>query len=391
MSEAFEFLCPRVIFGPGKLSVLPSLLQELLPPSAAPRILLVTGSTMTRAQPLLDLLRQHFSTLHAEVLHVAREPQEGDVLSGLSLCASLSPSLVVAVGGGAVIDCAKAVAMLAENGGELIDYLEVIGRGKPITRPSLPLIAVPTTAGAGAEVTKNAVITVPSKGLKVSLRANTMLPTVALIDPSLAQNSPLPVTLSTGLDALTQCIEPLVSPFATPLTDAVAREGLLRGARALRLACSNLSELSPRIDMAVCALNGGIALANGKLGIVHGIAGVVGGRFNAPHGMLCAALLAKSVEVNIRACRQRGKSETVRRYQIAAECMTGKFGAEPEESVDWIRALCLDLGVPGLGSYGLKTEDAELLSEFAAKASSTKGNPVELAKSEIAEIIIGSL
>lgn len=205
-------------------------------------------------------------------------------MAGVQLTQEIRAQVVVAIGGGSAIDCAKAVAMLVTNGGEPLDYMEVIGRGKPITQPSLPLIAVPTTAGTGAEVTRNAVLLSRTQRVKVSLRALSMLPRIALVDPTLALSVPRAVSAATGLDALTQCLEPYLSCQATPVTDALALDGLRLAARSLRRVCADGSDLSARTEMALCALYGGLALANAKLGAVHGFAGVLGGMYAAPHG-----------------------------------------------------------------------------------------------------------
>src|SRR5207245_3337075 len=156
--------------------------------------------------------------------------------------------VVAAVGGGSVIDLGKAVAMLLGNGGDPLDYLEVIGAGRKITRPSVPLVAVPTTAGTGAEVTANAVLASPAHRVKASLRSPTMLPRVALVDPLLTLGCPPHVTAVSGLDALTQCLEPLVSVRANPVTDGLSREGLRRAGRGLRRAHADGSDTGARTD-----------------------------------------------------------------------------------------------------------------------------------------------
>ena len=211
--------------------------------------------------------------------------------------------VVVAIGGGSVIDTGKAVAMLLGNGGDPLDYLEVIGAGQAITRPSAPCIAVPTTAGTGAEVTANAVLASPAHRVKTSLRSRTMIPWAALVDPLLTVSCPPSVTAASGMDALTQCLEPFVSPMANPLTDAVAREGMRRAAAGLRSAYDDGSNLSARADMSLASVAGGMALANAKLGAVHGLAGVIGGTIAMPHGVACAALLVPVMEANVAALR----------------------------------------------------------------------------------------
>ena len=211
--------------------------------------------------------------------------------------------VVVAIGGGSAIDLAKAVAALATNGGDPLDYLEVIGRGQPLVRRPLPFIAVPTTAGAGAEVTRNAVLASPGDGVKASLRSPLMLPRLALVDPELTLTLPRDVTAATGMDALAQLLEPYVSVRANPITDPLCLDGLARVARSLRRAWTDGADLDARTDMSLAALFGGLALANAGLGAVHGFAAAIGGRFDAPHGAVCAALLPDVVRANVAGAR----------------------------------------------------------------------------------------
>ena len=235
------------------------------------------------------------------VFPVAGEPTVELARAGVAAAREHGADVIAAIGGGSVIDLGKAVAMLLANGGDPLDYLEVVGSGQKITRPAAPCVAVPTTAGTGAEVTANAVLAVPEHRLKASLRSPLMIPRVALVDPELTVSCPPAVTAASGLDALTQCLEPFVSVRATPITDGLAREGLRRAATGLRAAHADGGDLAARTDMAMCALLGGMALANAKLGAVHGLAGVIGGTADVPHGMACAALLAPVIEANVRA------------------------------------------------------------------------------------------
>ena len=209
-------------------------------------------------------------------------------------------------GGGSALDAAKAIAALTANGGDPLDYLEVVGRGQPLARPSLPFIAVPTTAGTGSEVTKNAVLASPEHGVKASLRSPLMLPRVAIVDPALLAGVPAPVLAASGLDALSQLIEPFLSIRANPVTDGLAREAIPRSAAALRRAyAAGAPAASRRERLALASLFGGLALANAGLGAVHGFAAPVGGLFEAPHGAVCAALLPAVIRVNARALAAR--------------------------------------------------------------------------------------
>ncbi|HSG20091.1 MAG TPA: iron-containing alcohol dehydrogenase, partial [Burkholderiaceae bacterium] len=271
-----------------------------------------------------------------------------------------------------------------------LDYLEVIGAGKAITQPAAPYLAIPTTAGTGAEVTRNAVLGSPEHRVKVSLRSPLMLPRLAVIDPELTYQLPPRLTASTGLDALTQLLEPYVSHLANPLTDAICREGLRRAARSLRRAYrQGRADLPARNDMALASLLGGLALANAKLGAVHGFAGPLGGMFPAaPHGATCAALLPQVMAVNVQALQERATAErALRRYDEVAQILTGSDRATAADGVAWVRDLCRELQIPPLNSYGLTEADFPALIEKSAKASSMKGNPIKLTGEEMAEIL----
>ena len=303
--------------------------------------------------------------------------------------------MVVSIGGGSVIDTGKAVAMLLGNGGDPLDYLEVVGAGHAITRPAVPCVAVPTTAGTGAEVTANAVLAVPSHRVKASLRSPLMIPRVALVDPLLTVSCPAPVTAASGLDALTQCLEPFVSVQANPLTDGLAREGLRRAGTGLRAAYADGGDLGARADMAMCSLLGGMALANAKLGAVHGLAGVIGGTADVPHGLACAALLTPVIEANVRALRSAGPRpaalDVLDRYTEAARLLTGHQAASIEDGLAWIRETLTLLHVPGLAVFGLGPQDADDIAAKAMTSSSMKGNPVTLSHADLKAVLLQAL
>jgi alcohol dehydrogenase class IV len=299
---------------------------------------------------------------------------------------------VIAFGGGSAIDAGKAIAALLTNDGELGDYLEVIGKGQPLRHPSVPFIAVPTTAGTGSEVTRNAVLTSTEHRIKVSLRSPLMLARLAVVDPELTLELPPALTASTGLDALTQLIEPYVSIRANPMTDGFCLEGLRRVSGSLRRAYHCGSEMAAREHMSLASLLGGLALANAGLGVVHGFASVLGGMFDAPHGAICAALLPHGMAINIRASRARApEGETLRRYETVARLLTGKPDAVPEDGVEWVRHLCRELQIPPLSSYGIQDRDVPALVEEASRASSTKGNSIALTMDELREVITCAL
>jgi alcohol dehydrogenase class IV len=280
------------------------------------------------------------------------------------------------------------VAMLLGNGGDPLDYLEVVGSGRPITQPAAPCVAVPTTAGTGAEVTANAVLASPAHGIKASLRSPLMIPRVAVIDPELTVSCPPPVTAASGLDALTQCLEPFVSVRANPLTDALAREGLRHAGTGLRAAYADGSDLAAREDMAICSLLGGMALANAKLGAVHGLAGVIGGTANVPHGLACAALLAPVTQANVQALRSAHPGHpALAKYAEAARLLTGNPSASIADGLAWIGETTTMLGVPRLAAFGIGPQDVGDIAAKAARSSSMQGNPVPLNHADLLAIL----
>jgi len=378
----FEFTtATRIIFGPGTLSQVGPLAVEM-----GHRAFVVMGRTMERVKPLWDVLTEY--DLDIATYNVSGEPTIDLVLQGVFRARASKCDVVIGFGGGSAIDTGKAIAAMLTNKGEPLDYLEVIGRGKKITQAPVPYIAIPTTAGTGAEVTRNAVLGSPEHRVKVSLRSPLMLPRLAIVDPELTYGLPPDLTASTGLDALTQVLEPYVSHLANPLTDGICREGLARAARSLRRAFENGGDAAAREDMALTSLFGGLALANAKLGAVHGFAGPFGGMFPAPHGSICAALLPHVMAVNVQALQVRDPgNRALRRYDEVAQLLTGSGKAIANDGVKWVQELVQDLQVPGLAAYGLTETDFPVLIEKAQKASSMKGNPIQLTAEELGEIL----
>ena len=300
--------------------------------------------------------------------------------------------LVIAIGGGSAIDAGKAIAAAAANSGDLLDYLEVIGKGQPLESAPYPFIAVPTTAGTGSEVTRNAVLGSPQDGVKVSLRSPLMLPRVAIVDPELTRSLPPGITASTGLDALTQLIEPYVSSRANPMTDNFCLDGLRHVSASLLRAYTNGDDGEARTGMAWASLLGGMALANAGLGVVHGFAAPIGGMFDAPHGSVCAALLPAGMRANINALRERDpKGRALERYAVIARLLTRDANANAEEGAQWVGALAKQLAIPTLGAYGIRDRDMPDLVAKAARANSMKGNPIALTPVELATVIEFSL
>jgi alcohol dehydrogenase class IV len=383
VAVSFEFATAgRITVGPGRAQELPLVLAGL-----GSRFLVVTGADPARHNTLLASLDRA-----AAVFPVAAEPTVELVRAAVAVARAQGVDVIAAIGGGSVIDTGKAVAMLLGNGGDPLDYLEVVGSGQAITRPAVPCVAVPTTAGTGAEVTANAVLAVPSHRIKASLRSPLMIPRVALVDPLLTVSCPPPVTAASGLDALTQCLEPFVSVQATPLTDGLAREGLRRAGTGLRAVYADGGDLAARADMATCSLLGGMALANAKLGAVHGLAGVIGGTADVPHGLACAALLAPVIEANVRAARlSPSGADVLERYTEAAALLTRQSDASVEDGLAWIRETLTLLQVPGLAAFGLGPQQADDIAAKALVSSSMKGNPVPLSHADLKAILLQAL
>jgi alcohol dehydrogenase class IV len=381
---AFEFAtATRIVFGAGKLREVGAIAKK-----AGNRALVVTGrsaSAARRAEALLNILAAN--GLQAVSFPVEGEPTVDVVRSGTQYAREARCNLVIGFGGGSVIDAGKAIAALLTNDGDPLDYVEVIGKGKPITMPSAPFIAIPTTAGTGAEVTRNAVLGSHEHRVKVSMRSPFMLPRVAIVDPELTLDLPKEVTAFTVLDALTQLIEPFVSNKANPLTDAICREGMRLAARSLRRVYEQGDDLAARTDMATASLFGGLALANAGLGAVHGFAAPLGGMFPAPHGAVCAVLLPHVMEMNARAAGRTQANETLRRYEEVARILTGNAGATIQDGICWVSETCQALRIQLLRAYNVTEANFAALINKASVASSMKANPVTLTREELREIL----
>lgn len=383
----FEFAsAARILFGDGSADQLPQLAREM-----GSRALLVTDSFQPDSvSRLIDLL----GAIDLKLTHfpVSGEPTVEAVDEAKAIARSAGCDLAVSIGGGSVIDTGKAAAALIPNEGETLDYLEVIGAGRKLQADPLPFIALPTTAGTGAEVSKNAVLGSKAHRVKVSLRDNRMLADIALVDPLLTHSVPPAVTASTGMDALTQVLEPFVSHFANPLTDGMCAEGLRRAGRSLRTVYAEPDNAAARRDMALTSLLGGLALANAKLGAIHGFAGVLGGMHDAPHGAICAALLPPVIEANIQALRAReSENPALKRYEYAAQFLLFDREATAQDAMDWIRETSRRFKIPGLGAYGVVESDFDEIVKKSSVSSSMKGNPIALSAEELCDILYAAL
>ncbi|PIE32482.1 alcohol dehydrogenase [candidate division KSB3 bacterium] len=378
----FEFATAnRIIFGSGALRQAGEIAAGM-----GTCALVVTGKNTERAAPLCEVLCE--KNISYETFSVCGEPTTDIASQGAQVARKNGCDLVIGFGGGSPLDTGKAIAVLLTNGGEPLDYLEVIGKGQPITKAAAPYLAIPTTAGTGTEVTRNAVLKSLEHKVKVSMRSPLLLPKVALIDPELTYSLPPAVTASTGLDAFTQVLEPYVSHKASPMTDAICREGIARAARSLQRAYEYSDDTASREDMCIASLFGGLALANAGLGAVHGFAGPAGGMFPVPHGVVCARLLPFVMERNVCALQERQPdSPALARYDEIAQILTGNPSATSSDGVTWIQELCNALQISPLSTYGMTPDDIPALVEKATRASSMKGNPLVLTNDELTEIV----
>ncbi|HEY3445489.1 MAG TPA: iron-containing alcohol dehydrogenase [Myxococcales bacterium] len=381
----------RIVFGRGSFDQL----GELAAPFGK-RALLVAGTHLSRSG---ELARAEFllskKGVAVETLLVHGEPEVNVVDEAAARARTAGCELVVGLGGGSALDVAKAAAALATSGGSVREYLEGVGSGRALRARPLPFLAAPTTAGTGSEVTRNAVVGSKAEGFKKSIRSPLMLAAVALVDPALTDSNPPAQTASSGLDALTQLIEPYVSTRAMPLTDALSLEGIRKARPALPRAFADGSDAAARDDLAMASLLGGFCLANAGLGAVHGIAAALGARFEMPHGLACACVLAATVEINVRALERRSPaSPALLRYAKIGEALCGRsFPTEAEAraaGVKDVRELCQELKVPRLAAFGVTAARLSMLVG-ESRGSSMKSNPIALEDAEIEEILNASM
>lgn len=345
------------------------------------QILLVHGASLQRAEFLLAELRAH--QLDVTTLSIAHEPCLQDIEQGVRLAREKGIGAVVSLGGGAVIDAGKAIAALVPAQGAALEYLEVVGTGRVLEANPLPFVAIPTTAGTGAEVTKNAVINVPEQQRKVSLRDDRMLPDLAIIDPSLTDNTPRAVTLASGLDAITQVIEPWLCARANPFTDALCREAIPRGIKALRTLMEKECPDS-RDEMAWVSLCGGLALANAGLGVIHGLAGPLGGLSNAAHGALCGSLLSFGLALNEA---QISDEKIKQRFADVRQWLAAGLDVEPSNAWESLREWSQHAGLGNLHDLGVPRDALEPAALAASSSSSMKANPVMLTSEQLLEML----
>ena len=382
----FEFsTVQKIIFGAGSLSRLGKMAKE-----KGKSVLLVTGSGKVPIDYPLNLL--HEEGLKVSIFRVPGEPDLDTLQRGLQQARNDGCDLVISLGGGSVIDTGKAIAVLLTNPGEITDYLEVVGKGLQLVNPATFMIAVPTTAGTGSEVTRNAVISVPERKVKVSMRSPYLLPSIALVDPQLTLSTPPVVTAASGMDALTQNLEAFTTGAHNPISDIFAHEGLRLVARSIRRVYAHGEDEQAREAMALASLLGGLSLANSGLGAVHGFAGVLGGMYpKAAHGKICAALLPAVVKVNATAISRSPEHLLfLERYREIAQLLTDDPMARVNDGIDWLKETVNILQLPTLSQLGVKQEDFDEIIQKSDSSSSMKKNPVKLTGLELREILLES-
>jgi len=385
---------PEIHFGRGSLAQVPPLVRRY-----GQQVLLVTGDRSFAQSPYRDelLAGLHQSECSCQEWRVGAEPSPQLVDEAVHRYKNGRIETVLAIGGGSVLDAAKAVAGLLPSGRSVMDFLEGVGPEHPYTGPSLPFIAVPTTAGTGSEATKNAVLSVHGEnGFKKSFRHDLLVPRHAVIDPRLLAGCPPALIAANGMDALTQLMESYVSIRANPFTDALgwsgleaARDGLLdwyqRGAEAM----------DAHSRMAYASLVSGITLAQTGLGSVHGLASPLGSFFPIPHGVVCGSLVARATAKNIEALQSRmprspalEKYAQVGRLLARNDALDGNVARQALVGLleKWTEAMAL----PRLGNYGMKPEDIHRVVAHS-RGSSMKTNPVDLTDRELEEILIQRL
>ena len=368
----------HILFGPGRFNDVPEIVRQY-----GQRLLIITGKRHDRFEYLADML----SGRQLQISHYAvhGEPTTDIIMDASRQARYKECDCIIGVGGGSVIDAGKAVAAMLTNDGDIMDYLEVIGLGRPLQNAAMPYIAIPTTAGTGAEVTKNAVLRSTEHRVKVSMRHVSMIPKAAVIDPELMCSMPPSVTATTGMDALTQLIEAFISRKANPMTDALCREGIKRAVRSLKQAYDQGSDLQAREDMAIASLLSGIALANAGLGAVHGFAGPIGGLFSAPHGAICARLLPYVLDTNTQCMPQNEKLVAL------AQLVTQQPDASPADAMTMIADLGTHMHIPPLSTYGISEQDFPEIIQKSKVSSSMKGNPVTLSDTQLEDILLQAL
>ena len=385
----FEFLpTPRIFFGPKQFQKIGLLVKEF-----GSRLLVVASGSALNSPETRETLTVSISkhNIEFDTFLIKGEPTIELIDLGVQRAEEFKPNVIIGLGGGSAVDASKAIAGLLINGGSARDYMEVIGKGSVITQPSLPIIAVPTTAGTGSEVTKNAVILAKEEKFKASIRSSYLVPKIAIIDPRLMVTVPPSVTATCGMDALTQLIEAYTSNKSQPLTDAFALLGVEKASKSLLICYKNGQSLEAREDMALASFLSGVCLANAGLGAVHGFASPMGG-LQIPHGVICSALLAPTIETNIKELTKMDPNNvTLAKYaklgKIVSRISSTSIPEAHSALIDYLKQLTKELNIPTLSEYGMTESDIHIIVEKTKKASSMRYNPIKLGEDSLTNIL----
>ncbi|NGZ15211.1 iron-containing alcohol dehydrogenase [Vibrio aestuarianus] len=376
----FQFMtATRIIFGEGALPNSLSILNQY-----GYSVLLVSGKERERSR----IITQYLNAQNMRYQHVAitGEPNITMVEETAILGRRFKPDMVVAIGGGSVIDMGKALAAIIPNQGNVYDYVEVVGRSVPLKTKPIPFIAIPTTASTGAEVTRNAVLKSGQDKVKVSLRSPDMLADVAIVDPALTYGTDMYTSGRGAMDAFTHLMEAYVCGEPNPLTDMVCEEGLRRLSRSILPACRK-DDKKARADLSFAAMLGGMAITNAKLGAAHGLASALGGKLEAPHSVITARLAPHVMYENIRSARKAKRKDLLSRYEKIAQIVTGRNNVHVEDGILWVKMMLDKLQLPNLSQFGVCSTSFEKVADDALQSVAIKGNPLPLTQERLVYIL----
>lgn len=373
---------PQIVFGVNKIKLLPQIVAEF-----GHKALVVTGkSSFLKTFIAIDLFQDlDYLKIETKIVHVSEEPTPELIDNTVQQFRKWKPDVVLAVGGGSVIDAGKAISAMLNEEGSIKLYLEGIGTKLPSGKKT-PLIAIPTTAGTGSEATKNAVITQPGVlGFKKSLRHDNYIPNIALVDPQLTAGCPSAITAASGMDAFTQLMESYLSTNANPMTDALALDGIKRIIQSIEKAYTNGSDLAARTDMSYAALISGITLANAGLGLVHGYAQPLGSLFKIPHGVVCGTLMAATNRLTVQRLREKEQSEALDKYYTIAQFITTNTNKTEaiDELLNFLDRLTHKFKLPLLSDFGVTPTDFDTI----ISKTGLKYHPIDLDDSDLALIL----
>lgn len=376
----FQFMtATRIIFGEGALHSSLSVINQF-----GYSVLLVTGKDKQRAIPILNYLQAQ--NMRYQHVAISGEPNITMVEEAAVIGRRFKPDMVIAIGGGSVLDMGKALAAVIPNQGCVYDYVEVVGRNVPLKTKPLCFIAIPTTASTGSEVTRNAVLKSGQDKVKVSLRSPDMLADVAIVDPTLTYGTDQYTSGRGAMDAFTHLMEAYVCGEPNPLTDMVCEEGLRRLSRSVISGCKHDNHKA-RSDLSFAALLGGMAITNAKLGAAHGLASALGGKLDAPHSVITARLAPHVMQENIKAAKQAGRDDVIHRYRKIAQLLTARANANEYDGVLWVKMVLDKLELPLLGKFGVCQTSFEQVANDALKSVAIKGNPLPLNQDRLVYIL----